>query len=714
MGQFAELLEEVASTIMQSDPEDLPTLAGLHTKLQAISGWEADTSDRLNDLAPVKQRAGVAERLLERIILREANDTAAAMNEVSRTVTELINLAHSAMGTGTPPMTMPTLAAPATPAAPVASQAAAPADAAPAVSAPAQIEAERPVTAEDMPLVQEFIAEALSHLETAEAQLLALEADPDNSEAVNAIFRSFHTIKGVAGFLNLRQIGALSHYAENLLDLARKGELRLADAASELVLESVDAAKRLLLSLDAAAKRGEPPPVDEQLPRLLQRLQHCAATRGAESGAATPTVATNKASSSPAASAGEPAAPAQSKSGSSGDATVKVATDRLDALINMVGELVIAQSMVSQDVRAANASSQRLGRNMSHLGKITRELQDLSMSMRMVPIQGVFQKMSRLSRDLAKKSGKMIEFSVIGGETELDRNVVEAISDPLVHMVRNSADHGIEPPDDRERAGKPRAGRVQLRAFHQAGKIVIEISDDGRGLNKKKILKKAMDAGIVREGEDLTEQQIYQLIFHAGLSTADKITDVSGRGVGMDVVKKNVEALRGRIDIASNEGRGTTFSVHLPLTLAVIDGMIIRVGNERYIVPITSIQQSMRPKADQISTIQGRGEMLLVRGDLMPLFRLYNLFNVMPKTQDPTDALMVIVQDDLQRCCLMVDELLGQQQVVIKSLGEGIGSVPGVSGGAILGDGSISLILDVPGLIRLATGSDMPALRAAA
>jgi two-component system chemotaxis sensor kinase CheA len=323
------------------------------------------------------------------------------------------------------------------------------------------------------------------------------------------------------------------------------------------------------------------------------------------------------------------------------------------------------------------------------------------MSMRMVPILGVFQKMSRLVRDLSSKFGKQLELELAGGETELDRNVVEAISDPLVHMVRNAADHGIEAPADREKAGKSRVGRIHLRAFHQAGNIVIEITDDGKGINRKRVRQKAIEAGVVRPDQELSEQETLALIFHAGLSTAEKVTDVSGRGVGMDVVKRNVEALRGRIDIASVEGSGSTFTIRLPLTLAVIDGLVIRVGRERYVVPILSVERSLRPKPDQLSTVQGRGEMCMVRDTLLPLYRLHRLFDVPGAMQDPSQALVVIVQDDVRRCCLLVDELLGQQQVVIKTLGQGVGAVRGVSGGAILGDGNVSLILDVPGLVAL-------------
>jgi len=272
-----------------------------------------------------------------------------------------------------------------------------------------------------------------------------------------------------------------------------------------------------------------------------------------------------------------------------------------------------------------------------------------------------------------------------------------------VHMVRNAADHGLETPDQREQMDKPRAGRIELKAYHHSGNIVIEITDDGRGLNKTKLMKKAVAAGIFAEGEQPAEQEIFKLVFHAGLSTAEKVTDVSGRGVGMDVVKRNVEALRGRIDIASTEGKGATFAIRLPLTLAVIDGLVVKVGAARFIVPILSVEQSLRPKAEQLSSVQGRGEMCMVRDDLLPLYRLHRLLNVTPTNEDPTRALVVIVQDDQRRCCLMVDELLGQQQVVIKSLGDGVGDIRGISGGAILGDGNVSLILDVPSLMDVAS-----------
>lgn len=324
------------------------------------------------------------------------------------------------------------------------------------------------------------------------------------------------------------------------------------------------------------------------------------------------------------------------------------------------------------------------------------------MAMRMVPVQGVFQKMSRLARDLTRKAEKQVDFVTSGEETELDRTVVDKIADPLVHMVRNALDHGVERPEDRIKAGKNPTGRVELRAFHQAGNIVIELQDDGKGLDKEKIVKKAVDQGLVEPGQELSDEEAFKLIFHPGLSTAEKITSISGRGVGMDVVKKNIEALRGRVDISSIKGQGTTFTIRLPLTLAVIDGQVVRIGQARYIIPINAIVRSLRPTREQISTVQGRGEMVLERGELIPLVRLYRLLGVVPSTEEPTEALIVVVEEDGRKCCLMVDDLLAQQQVVIKSLGEALGRVRGVSGGAIMGDGRVTLILDIPGLVELA------------
>jgi two-component system chemotaxis sensor kinase CheA len=712
MSQLSTTTERLASTVLLVDPNDLAGLAGLHSDLTALPQQLAQDSSLTPDLARrAEQTAQTASKLVEQIILREATDAAAALDAVCASIAELQQLVS-----GNLPKTAPA-AKPIPDAAPAAST---PQSTTPNPEPGAQnsdLPADELPKAEDFPLVQDFISEARGHLESAEADLLKLEDQPDDHELINSIFRGFHTIKGVAGFLNFKQIGKLAHAAENLLDRARQGELTLSSQILDLILQSVDLAKAMLRAIESALATQSPIPPQSGLTQLLTQLRD---TNLATPDANAPPVqadvqtpaptdaAKPTATQPPSAPVANTAAPrVETQKSEAGkvenhvDATVKVTTTRLDSLINMVGELVIAQAMVTQDIARLISSNPRAARNLSHLGKITRELQDLTMAMRMVPIQGVFQKMARLVRDLTRKAGKQIDLKITGGDTELDRNLVEALADPLVHMVRNAADHGIENPEDRVKIGKNPAGHVELRAYHQAGNIVVEIRDDGRGLNKAKILAKAKAVGLVKDGQELSEQDIFRLIFAPGLSTAEKITEISGRGVGMDVVRKNVEALRGRIDIESVEGQGSTFAIRLPLTLAVIDGLVVKVGTQRYILPITSIEQSLQPKPTQLSTVQNRGEMCMIRGTLLPVCRLHKLFNVTPKNTDPCQALLVLVQDGDRRAGLLVDELLGQQQVVIKSLGEISGNLPGVSGGAILGDGTISLILDVPGLMDL-------------
>jgi two-component system chemotaxis sensor kinase CheA len=320
----------------------------------------------------------------------------------------------------------------------------------------------------------------------------------------------------------------------------------------------------------------------------------------------------------------------------------------------------------------------------------------------MIPLKSTFQKMARLVRDVSAKVGKKVRLEISGEDTELDKTVIEEIGDPLVHIIRNSVDHGIEPQEERLTKGKPADGHIRLNAFHRSGNIVIEIEDDGKGLSKDKILRKAIEKGLVEENASLSDQQVYNLIFAAGFSTAEKVTDISGRGVGMDVVKKNIERLRGKVELTTEEGKGTKTIIKLPLTLAIIDGMIVQVGDEKYIVPMLSIEESIRPRKEDVSTVQQRGELINVRGDLLPMVRLHNLYNVKPKKTDPWEALILIVEGEGQRCGILVDDLIGQQQIVIKSLGEQFHNVKGVSGSAILGDGRVGLILDVGGIMSIA------------
>jgi two-component system chemotaxis sensor kinase CheA len=381
---------------------------------------------------------------------------------------------------------------------------------------------------------------------------------------------------------------------------------------------------------------------------------------------------------------------------------VKVDTAKLDGLLDLVGEMVIAQSLVGQDLTGIADSNPQFARNVAQLGRITKELQRVSMSLRMVPIRGVFQKMARVVRDIGAKQSKKVQFITSGEDTELDRSVVEELNDPLLHMIRNSMDHGIESAAKREAAGKPAIGTLTLRAFHQGGNIVVEIEDDGAGLNRDRILKKAIERGLTTAGAQHSDEEIFSFIFAAGFSTAEKVTDLSGRGVGLDVVRRNIEKLRGRVDISSTEGKGTLFKITLPLTLAIIDGLIVKVGEERYILPTLSVRESFRPEAGMITRVQGRAEVVKVRDRLLPLLRLHQLFGIRPKSNDITDGIIIVVQSGTKLRCLLVDSLLHKQEVVIKNLNDMMVHKNGaLAGAAILGDGRVGLILDVNALVHL-------------
>ncbi len=386
-----------------------------------------------------------------------------------------------------------------------------------------------------------------------------------------------------------------------------------------------------------------------------------------------------------------------------GSNSIRVDTAKIDTLINMVGELVITQSMLSLIGEHFDLTKlDHLKNGLAQLERHTRELQESVMNIRMLPVSFVFSRFPRLTHDLSAKLGKKIELKLVGEHTEVDKTVVELISDPLVHLVRNSLDHGIELPDERRAAGKPEVGRVTLEAYHRGGNIVIEVRDDGRGLNKDKLKAKAIEKGLIDKDASLTDKQIYELIFMPGFSTAEQLTDISGRGVGMDVVRRNIQALGGNIEIISELGKGSTIAIHLPLTLAILDGQSVAVGDETYIVPLVSIIESINVTDKMLNRVAGKGETFRLRGDYLPIVRMHQIFDIKTaRAKKLTEGLMVVVEGQGMRCGLFVDDLLGQQQVVIKSLESNYRRVEGVSGATILGDGSVALILDIPGLVRL-------------
>jgi two-component system chemotaxis sensor kinase CheA len=381
-------------------------------------------------------------------------------------------------------------------------------------------------------------------------------------------------------------------------------------------------------------------------------------------------------------------------------ATIRVAISKVDQLINLVGELVITQAMLAQNSRTVDpALHQQLLTGLADLDRNTRDLQESVMSIRMIPMSIVFSRFPRMLRDLAGKLGKKVEFVTQGEATELDKGLVEKITDPLTHLVRNSCDHGIEMPQERLAKGKPEEGTITLSAAHQGGSIVIEVRDDGRGLSRQKILSKARERGL-DVSDAMTDSEVWQLIFAPGFSTADVVTDVSGRGVGMDVVKKNIAALNGSVDIESAEGYGMRVSVRLPLTLAIMDGMSVAVGEEVYILPLSSVVESFQITQDAVSTVGQGAQLVKVREEYMPVIELERVFQVPRYAQSESADIMVVVESEGSRVALLVDRLLGQQQVVVKNLETNYRKVPNVSGATILGDGKVALILDTLALVR--------------
>ena len=589
----------------------------------------------------------------------------------------------------------------------------------------------------DPDLIAEFITEGLDLISKAEEALLTLENDPQDMDAVNMVFRAFHTVKGTAAFMDLGLIAEMGHHSESLLSRVRDGEIRYGGGYADLSLRALDMLKDLISSVQKALEESsallQPSGYSELMALLadpesagisddtdeapVPRLGDVMVAQGKVERDSIEQVAKNhpgeklgtamvKENAATVTEVGQ-ALRTQKRMKSGGqiiESSVRVGTKRLDRLIDMVGELVIAHSMVAQDGLVVNSNHHDLIKKVGHTSKIVRELQDISMSMRMIPLKPTFNKMARLVRDLSRKVGKNITFITEGEDTEIDRNLVDVINDPLVHMVRNAVDHGIETPDVRQQNEKPAHGTVKLSAYHSAGNVVVEIKDDGKGLDRKTIINKAVEKGIIHNGDSLSDREVFNLIFEPGFSTAKTVTDVSGRGVGMDVVKKNIDSLHGQVEIRSELGKGSIFKMSLPLTLAIIDGMVVRVGQETYIIPTVSIVRSIKPTPEDISSVHNQGQMLLLQDRLIPLFRMADLYDINTAIQEHDDpALVVVVEDEERQAGLLIDELIGRQQVVIKTLGQSMRDIPGVSGGAILPNGRVGLILDVGGLMKFAT-----------
>jgi two-component system, chemotaxis family, sensor kinase CheA len=612
--------------------------------------------------------------------------------------------------------------------------------------------------ADDPELLADFVLESQEHLVSIEEKILLLEKDPSLIEEIHAVFRSFHSIKGLAGFLGLTGVQAVAHEVETLLDHARNLRISINSDVVDLVLESSEYLKEEVAIVQAKLSNAPLPGVRDNT-ALLSRVSAANADVAAGGSLATgiskpaqepamdsesaaapipvvipemsvapviekappqtpppvipavvapfvhptaiaPAQPTVRPSAPPQLELVQATAPDRPPRVEAASTSIRVETSKLDRLMDMVGEMVIAQSILSNLPRSTSSDEVRLATEMSQLARITSEVQRCAMSMRMMPIGPLFQKNAKMVRDLSRRNGKQVSLQLSGETTELDKTIAEELSDPLLHMIRNALDHGIEPPEERVAAGKSPVASLHIGAEHQAGQIVISISDDGRGLDPQKIRAKALQNGLIEEATQLTDDEIFRLIFAPGFSTAEKITDISGRGVGMDVVRQHVESLRGRIEIKSELGKGTTFLILLPLTLAIIEGLVIVVGKHRYIIPLFSVREMFRPTQDMLFTVQGSEEMILKRGTLLPLIRLHKRFSITPRTEDICEGLLVVCDFAGKLFCLFVDDLLGRQEVVIKSLDEAFKSVDGIVGSAILGDGRIGLILDVAGIFH--------------
>jgi two-component system chemotaxis sensor kinase CheA len=588
----------------------------------------------------------------------------------------------------------------------------------PPAAAPGATSAQRdPETVE---LIGDFLEEGGEGLARADEMLLAVEKHGPEADKVHALFRVFHTIKGVAGFLELTEIVSLSHTTENLLNLVRDGRMQLQGDVFEAVFEATAVLRRLLQRLRAAVDAGlelqsDPgvAPLVERISRIAARAEDAREARAPDEvqaagpevhvepppppepePAAAPEFVVRPAAVKPA--AGAEAAGAQLRE------TVKVDLERVDSMVEMIGELIIVEAMVVHAPELQRVSSLALRNYLNQLTKISRDLQNVAMRMRMVPVRAVFQKMARMVRDLSRKTGKDVVLELSGEDTEMDRSMVERIEDPLVHLIRNAMDHGVETAAEREKAGKPARSTLRLSAYHEGGSIVVELADDGRGLHRDRILAKAREKGLVAESQELNDVEVHALIFLPGFSTAAKVTEISGRGVGMDVVKRNIEGMRGRVSVTSQPGQGSTFRMVLPLTLAIIDGMLVMCGSEKYIIPSLSIVESLRPTEDMISRAAGRGEVINVRGEILPLLRLHRLLEMQGAERPVTEGHVVVVESMGRKVGVVLDDVLTQQQVVIKALGSGLGDTDYLSGAAILSDGRVGLILNVDRLSQLA------------
>jgi len=581
--------------------------------------------------------------------------------------------------------------------------------------------------------VAEFVAEAREQLADAEPTLLELETRAAETgelddELVNKAFRAFHSLKGSAAVLGFDHLVAVTHTSESLLDHYRSTKVPPSPEHVSALCSALDFCGAALDAIESDMSDAMVEPLAEPMKAQLDTLLHAAKAAAsavddtgpdrqgtnsapvhgskAEVEAAPDPVPTpppltpDQAQAAVAAATALPASPRAERPTARGN--IRVDLDKLDLLQNLVGELIIAENMLTHTERMGEDQDddEAFQKARAQLNRVTRDLQDVAMSVRMVPVGATFQKMIRIVRDVSTRQAKSVMVQLEGECTEIDKTVIEKLADPLVHIVRNSVDHGIETTEERRTAGKDPRAKVELSAMHRGGEVWVCIRDDGKGLDREKILDRARSRGlVVGDGDKLKDSEVWQFIFEPGFSTAAQVTNISGRGVGLDVVRRNVQALRGRIDIHSEPGQGTVFTLRIPLTLAIIEGMLARVGPTRYTVPMLSVRESVAPTVEQICTLPSGAQMIRLRGELVPVLRLDEYYGIAPCDRRPlTDGIVVIVEDGDDLLGLFVDELMGQYQTVIKPLPTLLGRPRGVSGMCLLANGDISLILDIKAL----------------
>ena len=532
------------------------------------------------------------------------------------------------------------------------------------------------IPADDLSSFKDFIGEAPEHLEAIERNLLNLSRG--EKWDILHVFRAFHTLKGISGFMGLSQMAALAHGAEALLE-PFKAEGKPSEDQVDWLLQACDL-------------------VREQVQAIAQGLTTARfriVSFGKQTELSEPLSPTSPGAPAPG-TMKRPQYDARVQSGQAGDVSIRIGIEKMDALLEVVGELAICQTQVAGGVESLGLNGY-LASETARLGKISRQLQDIVLSLRMVPVHPLFLRMSKLARDLSRKTGKPLQLDLEGGETEIDRRMVEALTEPLVHLIRNAVDHGLEEAGERSRAGKPAEALLKLSARHQGGEFVLELTDDGRGLNFGRLAHQAKSLGLVSEGEAPDREKLVDLIFQSGFSTAEKITEVSGRGVGLDAVKRKIQSLKGSVNVASETGKGTTFRLRIPLTLALMDAILVRVGHSRYVLPAYQVHGFMGLEGTEEHSVGDGNKWLTTRQGHLPLIDLEMGFG--SRREGNLKPVVVQVEAAGRGACLLVDEVLGKQQVVVKELGEGLHELKGVSGGAILGDGKVGLILDMEALI---------------